>query len=129
MGPQYSPRPRILIVEDNLDDLLWFSAILERQGYEVEACCSYEDGAARVANGRYDFIVVNQGGPRFEGQAVVKSATEVNRHTPVLVVTRCIEMPCYLEAMQLGALDYLEKPIPAPFLLREIETHLQQFAA
>jgi DNA-binding NtrC family response regulator len=124
MGAMLTPRSRILIVDDNLEDLRWCSAILEREGYEVDACRSYEIGAAHAAVGRYDFVVVGQGGPNFEGQAVVKQATEMNRHTPVLVVTRCLEMRCYLEAMQLGALDYLEMPVPAPFLLREIESHV-----
>ena len=129
MGPEFTPRPRILIVDDNLDDLRWCSAVLEHEGYEVDACNSYEEGAVHASNGRYDFVLVDQGGPNFAGQEVIRHATELNRHTPVLVVTRCLEMRCYLEAMQLGALDYLEMPVPAPFLLREIETHLQQVPA
>jgi DNA-binding NtrC family response regulator len=129
MGPPNTPRARILIVDDNREDLRWCREILEGEGYEVDACCSYEEGAAHAAVECYDFVVVDQGGPNFAGQVVVKHATEANRHTPVLVVTRCLEMRCYLEAMQLGALDYLEMPVPAPFLLREIETHLHQFAA
>lgn len=123
MGYPFTPHPKILIVDDNPNDLRWCSAILEREGYAVSACSCYEEGAARAA-GHYDFIVVNQGGPNFEGQAVIKQATEQNRHTPVLVVTRCLDMHCYLEAMQLGALDYLEMPVPAPQLLRTIETHV-----
>ena len=129
MGSPIRPRAKILIVDDNLDDLRWLGSILERHGYKVEASCSFEEGAARAGAGHYDFVVASQGGPNFEGQAVVKRATELDRHTPVLVVTRCIEMQCYLEAMQLGALDYLEMPVPADFLLREIEAHLHQLAA
>jgi DNA-binding NtrC family response regulator len=129
MGPAQTLRLRILIVDDNVDDLRSSSAALERAGYDVDACCSYQEGATHASTGRYDFVVVNQGGPNFEGQAVVRQATEMNRHTPVLVVTRCMEMPCYLEAMQMGALDYLEKPVPAAFLLREIETHIHSAAA
>jgi DNA-binding NtrC family response regulator len=34
-------------------------------------------------------------------------------------------MSCYLEAMQMGAADYLEKPVPPGDLLRFIRTHLQ----
>jgi two-component system sensor histidine kinase/response regulator len=129
MGPESTPRPKILIVDDNLDDLRWCRAILEHEGYDVDACNSYEEGAARASTGRYDFVLVDQGGPNFAGQEVVKQATEMNRHTPVLVVTRCLEMSAYLEAMQLGALDYLEMPVPAPFLLREIESHVRPVPA
>jgi FixJ family two-component response regulator len=42
---------------------------------------------------------------------VVASAIEQDRETPVLVLTRSIDMPCYLESMQLGARDYVEKPL------------------
>jgi DNA-binding response OmpR family regulator len=125
MGPENSPK--ILIVDDNFDDLRTLGAILDHRGYEVRTCASYTQGASLAAAQHYDFVVVSQGGPNFEGQAVVKQT--LNQHTPVLVVTRCIEMACYLEAMQLGALDYLEKPVPAEFLLREIETHLPTLAA
>jgi DNA-binding response OmpR family regulator len=123
MGPTNTPRPKILIVDDSSDDLRTLRAILERQGYQVETCASYREGAALAATGHYDFVVASQGGPNFEGQAVIKQT--LNRNTPVLVVTRCLEMACYLEAMQMGALDYLEKPVPEDFLIREIETHLQ----
>jgi DNA-binding response OmpR family regulator len=129
MGQESASRPRILIVDDNQEDLHWCSAILEQEGYEVDACDSYEEGATHASTGHYDFVLVGQGGPNFEGQEVVRQATEMNRHTPVLVVTRCLEMSAYLEAMQLGALDYLEMPIPAPFLLREIEAHVHSIAA
>jgi DNA-binding NtrC family response regulator len=34
-------------------------------------------------------------------------------------------MPCYLEAMQMGAIDYLEKPVPPADLLRFVRAHVQ----
>jgi DNA-binding response OmpR family regulator len=126
MGPTTTPRPKILIVDDSSDDLRALSAILEDHGYQVETCASFREGATLAASRDYDFVVAGQGGPRFEGQAVIKQT--LNRHRPVVVVTRCLEMACYLEAMQMGALDYLEKPVPEDFLLREIETHLQRAA-
>lgn len=126
MGPTNTPRPKILIVDDSSDDLRALSKILESHGYQVESCASFCEGAAFAASHDYDFVVAGQGGPRFEGQAVIKQT--LDRHRPVVVVTRCIEMACYLEAMQMGALDYLEKPVPEDFLIREIETHLQPAA-
>jgi DNA-binding response OmpR family regulator len=45
--------------------------------------------------------------------------------TPVVVLTRCLEMSCYLEAMQLGAVDYLEKPLPPAEFERLVTAHCQ----
>lgn len=122
-------KPRILFVDDETDDLRWWSRILRQQGYEVDSCDSFREGADRAASGHYDFVLVSQGGPAFEGQSVLERATASGRHTPVLVLARSMEMSCYLDAMQLGALDYLEKPVPAAFLVRTIETHLRSRAS
>ena len=49
----------------------------------------------------------------------------IDRRTPVLVITRGRDMHCYLEAMQLGAVDYLEKPIASSELAHVIEAYRQ----
>jgi DNA-binding NtrC family response regulator len=63
-----------------------------------------------VASGAFDLIVVGQGSRNFEGRCVLAGASEFNRRLPVVVVARHLEMECYLEAMQLGAVDYLAGP-------------------
>jgi len=105
-------RRRLLLVDEDLDDLAYYAAILQHQGYEVRSIPSYKDGAAWVGREDFDLILVGQGTCNFEGRSVLARAVERDRHNPVLVLTRSIDMPSYLEAMQLGALDYMEKPIP-----------------
>jgi DNA-binding NtrC family response regulator len=104
-------KPSLLVVDEDLGDLLRYSAFLRHQGYQVRAISSFTDGAACVESEDFDLIVVSQGSPSFEGRLVLVRAIERNRWTPVLVLTRAIEMPCYIEAMQSGALDYMEKPL------------------
>ena len=70
-------------------------------------------------------MVVSQGSQAFEGRRVLDRATQLDRRRPVLVVTRLTNMQCYLEAMQLGAVDYLEKPVPPADLLRFVHAHVQ----
>jgi two-component system response regulator HydG len=103
---------RLLVVDEDVDDLLYYTAVLQHQGYQVRSIPSYTDGAACVEREDFDLIVVSQGSPSFEGRLVLARAIERNRRTPVLVLTRAIEIPCYIEAMQSGALDYMEKPLP-----------------
>jgi len=58
-------------------------------------------------------VIVSQGTPKFEGSCVVKRAVEVDRSLPVVVVARSLDMGSYIEAMQLGARDYLVEPLTA----------------
>ena len=52
-------------------------------------------------------------------------ANQIDRGLPVLVVAWCLDMPCYLEAMQLGAVDYLAEPVTVQELRRAVDTHLR----
>jgi DNA-binding NtrC family response regulator len=104
-------RRRLLVVDEDLEDLLYYSAVLQRQGYEVRSIPSYKDGAAWVGREDFDLILVSQGSANFEGRSVLARAIERDRHAPVVVLSRSIDMPCYIEAMQSGALDYTEKPL------------------
>jgi DNA-binding NtrC family response regulator len=103
-------RKKLLVVDENLEDLLYYSAVLQHQGYEVRSIPSYVDGAAWVGREDFDLILLTQGSPRFEGRSVLSRAIERDRHAPVVVLSRSIDIPCYIEAMQCGALDYMEKP-------------------
>ena len=124
---EFPPRiNKILLVDDDAGDLRILRLILEGQGFQVLTCTSYEAGVQCLDAEPFDFVVVSQGSQAFEGRTVLDRATQLDRHRPVLVVTRCIDMPCYLEAMQLGAIDYLEKPIPPADLLRFVRGHLQR---
>ena len=56
---------------------------------------------------------------------MLEQAIAIDRHTPVLVLTRCIDMPSYLDAMQLGAIDYVEEPATRSELVRLLEAYLR----
>jgi DNA-binding NtrC family response regulator len=73
----------------------------------------------------FDFVIVSQGSPAFETRDLVQLTLARDRHTPVVVLTRCLEMKCYLEAMQLGAADYLEKPLTPTEFERVVKRHSQ----
>ena len=118
------PIVSVLLVDDNASDLETFSVLFEKEGYAVRACDTHADALDRLESEVFDFIVVSQGSPVFEGRSVLQRAIEIDRRVPVLVLARCHDVSCYLEAMQLGALDYFEKPLPPQELLRLVKSHL-----
>jgi DNA-binding NtrC family response regulator len=118
-------RRRVLLVEEDPRDLRNYAGILQEQGCDVRACASYSEGLRTVEMERFDFIIVNQGSLAFEARSIVDRVLTIDRRTPVLIITRCADMGCYLDAMQMGAVDYLEKPLTPSHLTRVIETHIR----
>ena len=112
-GYPTSPEPRALVVDERPDGLEHYAAMLEAYGYQVRRCRSYCEGVRCVGSDSFDFVIVSQGTPKFEGSCVLKRAMEIDRSRPVVVVAPCLDMSSYIEAMQLGAKDYLVEPLTA----------------
>ena len=122
--PRCALSAKALLVDEDAADLQYYFNILEGYEYQVRVCNSYQEGVRCLADEVFEFVMVSQGTPNFEGSCVLKRATQVNRRLPVLVVARCLDMGCYLEAMQLGAVDYLVEPLTVSGVGRVIENHL-----
>jgi DNA-binding NtrC family response regulator len=128
-----SPRPEapvgrivsVLLVDEDANDIRSYSSLFEQEGYAVRACHTHADALRWLESEAFDFVIVSQGSRKFEGRSVLKRANEIDRRLPVLVLARCHDVGCYLEAIQLGALDYLEKPLPPQELLRLVKRHLR----
>jgi DNA-binding response OmpR family regulator len=126
VSPQHTliPQRKVLLVDQEARDRERYAQHLRERGLSVRACSSYEEGERFLERERYDLVVVDQGGPAFEGKIIAARSMVKDRTVPVLVITRFHSMACYIEAMQLGASDYLEKPIPVHEFLWRIGTHL-----
>jgi len=124
-APSRGPVVSVLLVDQDASDLEAFSMLLEKDGYTVRACDNHAHALQRLESEVFDFIIVSQGSPAFEGRSILRRANEIDRELPVLVLARCHDIGCYLEAIHLGALEYLEKPLPAPELLQFVKNHLR----
>jgi DNA-binding NtrC family response regulator len=119
-----APKAKLLLVDEDVSDMCKYCGMLRQRGYEVHCVRSYTEGAACLDHEPVDMVIVSQGSPAFEGRHVLERAIEKDRHKPVLVLARSADMNCYLEAMQLGACDYLEKPVSAASLGEFVRTHV-----
>ena len=126
VSPKHSliPQQRILLVDLEAADRECYARNLRDRGLWVRACSSYEEGERCLERERFDLVIVDQGGPAFEGKVIAARSMMKDRKVPVLVITRYHHMAAYVEAMQLGASDYLEKPIPIHEFLWRVGTYL-----
>lgn len=102
---------KLLLVDEDAKDLDYYSAILRYLGYEVCSVDSYANAAALLGHERFDLVLVDQGSSDFEGRSTLTRAVELDRHVPVLVLTRTVDLDCCIEALDSGANEYVQKPL------------------
>jgi DNA-binding NtrC family response regulator len=101
---------RVLVADDerNLRELMVRE--LGRHGHEVEGVGDGEAALARLGEGGYDVLVLDMKMPRKEGIEVLRALADVAEAPQVIVMTGFQEVATAVEAMKLGAYDYLTKP-------------------
>jgi DNA-binding NtrC family response regulator len=109
---------RLLIVEDKESLALMLKETVEAEGLEGEVVSSGSDATRRLAEGRRYFAVLTDLRlPGADGIAVLKQARESDPDCPVIVMTAFATIDNAVEAMKLGAYDFVQKPIDVDHLL------------
>jgi DNA-binding NtrC family response regulator len=115
---------RILLVNKDPQDLAYYQDILQKLGCQVRASSSFTEGVQCLGCEPFDLIILDQGSGRFQGRDVLARAMEVDVELRVLILARSYARGCYLEAMQSGALDYLEGPLSAAQIVALLDTFI-----
>jgi CheY-like chemotaxis protein len=115
------PPVTVLVCDDDplIRDLLRYR--LAERGYRVELAADGAEGLARVAERRPDAVVLDAMMPRIDGFQVLRTLRENpdTRHIPVIFLTARRQERDVLEALRLGADDFINKPfIPEELLSR-----------
>lgn len=108
---QIECKPKLLLVDENAEDLRHYTAMLRSLGYKVRSAGSYKDAAALLGQEAFDLVIVDQGSTDFEGRLVLRRAVEIDHQTPVLVLTGTVDVDCCLRALDMGAHEYVQKPL------------------
>ena len=107
---------RILYIEDDQGLARLFQRRLERAGFEVEIASDGAEGLDKCSAGSYDIIFVDQQMPRFTGIEVLRALADRDHSGALVMVTGCGNEKVAVEAMKLGATDYLIKDPGGEFL-------------
>jgi two-component system, NtrC family, response regulator AtoC len=111
---------RILIVEDEEGVRAFLAEALERDGHEITEAHDAHEGLARVAEGDFDLVLTDLRMPRGDGMDIVRAVRTGSPDVEVIVLTAFGAVKSAVEAMRMGAFDYLEKPVSSPADLRKL---------
>src|SRR3954453_7627290 len=109
---------RLLIVEDKESLAHMLRETVESEGLEADVASDGREAMARIASGqRYFAVLTDLRMPGADGIAVLKQAKENDPDCPVIVMTAFGTIENAVEAMKLGAFDFVQKPIDVDHLL------------
>jgi len=126
--PQVKSDAHILIVEDEADSASFFQALMESEGYRTEVCNSGEDAWARLSEGGdFDLVLLDMILPGIDGWTVLKHIKSDGklRFIPVVVLSALSEKEHALRALEVGAEDFLTKPVDVETMLSRVRVMLR----
>lgn len=109
---------KILIVDDDEGLIHFLHRFFVKQGYGVRACSSGQSALEVVADEQFDLILLDYKMPGLNGLDTLREVRRSQVKTPVIIMTAYGTTDTTIEAMKLGAYDYLLKPFDREELQR-----------
>ena len=121
-------KARILVIEDNEDNLELFRFLLEQDGYEVTGSQDGRDGLEKVQQLHPDLVLLDMGLPEIDGWQVVKKikSNPACRNIVVVALTAHALPGDRKKAIDAGCDGYISKPLDVPNFTNMIATYLRK---
>lgn len=104
-------KPAILVVDDEVEVGTFFEYYLrEEKGYPVDVANSGREARTLFQRKKYDLALVDLKLPDTDGITLLKEIKEINPGCEIIIMTGYSTVKTAVEAMKLGALDYIDKP-------------------
>src|SRR5438128_4123984 len=113
-APEPAPEPepcRVLIVDDDRNHAETVAEVLQRVGYTCTVATSGPAGANLIDRDEFDIVLTDLRMADFDGLAIVRKLRQEHPETEVVVVTGYGDVRTAVEAIKLGAVHYLVKPL------------------
>ena len=120
------PRGRILAVDDQRYFRELIEGLLVEEGFEVQTCASGEEALRLLDHTVFDVIVTDLVMPVMTGIDLVQRVKERDPEQEIIVVTGVVDVQSAVDAMKVGATDYLLKPFDRATLASALEGILQR---
>src|SRR6266542_146370 len=112
--------PRILLIDDDAAVRESMSRTLKSAGYTVQAAASGEEGLTAAREGSFDVILSDMRMPGLSGLDVLRKLREAHIDSVFIIMTGFGTVDTAVEAMKLGAVDFVQKPFFRDELLMRV---------
>jgi DNA-binding NtrC family response regulator len=120
MGPR-----KVLVIDDEQIVLNSVIRILGQASFDVEATLNGRQGLNWALNKTYDLVLTDIRMPDMGGMIILKDIKRAKPEVPVIIITGYTNVQSAMQAMKLGAADYVEKPFTPDQLLKVVNLAIE----
>jgi DNA-binding NtrC family response regulator len=121
-------KKKILVIDDERIILDSVKKILGDEDFDVDPAISSREGLERAMNRDYDLVLTDIRMPEIGGMRILRDIKRSKPATPVVIFTGYATVQSAVQAMKLGASDYIEKPFTPDMLLTTVKKVLERAA-
>src|ERR1700760_4341672 len=119
---------KILIVDDETNVRLNYRITLETEGYRIFEAVSAAGALEELIGHSFDLAILDMRMPEMDGLELLAKMRSFGITVPAMIVTAYSDVPHAVQAMKLGAIDFLEKPLRPEDLRRVVTEILKRHA-
>src|SRR5215469_15923641 len=120
---------RILIIDDEAAIRESLETLLSLEGYLVEMAASGEEGLDRIEQSSYDLVLLDLALPGKNGLEILQLIRELHPSLPVIMITAFGKVDNIVDAIRLGAQNFVQKPWDNEKLLADIRSAIGRYRA
>lgn len=113
-------KKRILIVDDEENARNGLAKLLSREGYEIATAANGNEALNYLRGSEVQLIITDINMPEMNGITFLRELNRAHPASNVIMVTAYGEVESYIEAMNLGAFEYVNKPVKVEELIKII---------
>jgi len=117
---------KIIVVDDEKNIRIMLKRVLSGDQYEIDEAVNGLEALQKIAQEKYDAILLDLRMPEMNGLQVIEKIKEMDINTPVIMMSAYGTIPEAVEAMKLGAVDYLIKPFDLDELRMTLDRMIRQ---
>ena len=118
--------PRVLVVDDDEAVCRSLRQTLNGSGFEVDATTSPTEALELLRSNSYDIALYDLVMPGIDGIELLRETKKMNPSIPVVMITAFATIESAVQAMKMGASDYIEKPFRTKELLAIVRRALEE---
>ncbi len=120
----------ILIVDDSTTNVVLLEAILDERGYKIHTALNAKEAFSVITKHKPDLILLDLLMPKISGFDFLHEIknNKDTKDTPVIIVSAITDEENIDKVMEMGAVDFVKKPIDLQYLVNKVESVLQQIS-